>query len=338
LTRLLASVDTWLLLVLALLAALVVAAVAHRTPLARRRAGVPVLAAVVAVGALGAGYHVRGSARDVHEDQREAAARLPTGPTTMPDGPSRRAVVWAVGDGPDGRAGSRAVGRLVTADDPDRILYLGDVYDRYGPALRRTFGADVSRVAPTPGNHDWPADAAAYQAFWRRTIGQASTYYSFRTGGWTVLSLNSEVPHGEGSEQLRWLRRQAQAPGDCTIAFVHRGRYSAGRHGDQRDMAPVWDALTGRAALILAGHDHDMQRLVPRSGTTSMVVGSGGHSHYDLRPDARVAFGDDTHDGALRLLLRPGRLSYEFVAVGGAVLDRGTLTCGRTDPGRTAVG
>src|SRR5688572_23834099 len=41
----------------------------------------------------------------------------------------RSAVVWAVGDGADGGAKSRRVADMVARSKPDRLLYLGDVYD-----------------------------------------------------------------------------------------------------------------------------------------------------------------------------------------------------------------
>ena len=146
-----------------------------------------------------------------------------------------------------------------------------------------------------------------------------------------MLSLSSEAPHGPGSPQERWLRAQLRAPGTCRIAFWHRPRYSAGRrYGDQADMAPLWHDLRGRAAIAIAGHEHDMQRLEPIDGMTEFVSGAGGRSHYAVRADdRRVAFADDRDDGALRLTLRPLRAGYAFISAGGRVLDRGTLTCRR---------
>jgi hypothetical protein len=81
-------------------------------------------------------------------------------------------------------------------------------------------------------------------------------YYSFSVGGWQFLSVNSELPHRSGSAQLAWLKGRLGG-GNCRIAFWHRPRFSAGTtHGDAPDMDPVWQALRGRAALVLSGHDH----------------------------------------------------------------------------------
>jgi calcineurin-like phosphoesterase family protein len=112
-------------------------------------------------------------------------------------------------------------------------------------------------MAPTPGNHDWPDHESGYDSYWQRVTGAPTPpWYAFRAGGWHVLVLNSEAPHGPGSAQLRWLRAQLRGRTSCRLANWHRPRFSAGRHGDQPDMSPMWDALRGHAALVLSGHDH----------------------------------------------------------------------------------
>ena len=249
--------------------------------------------------------------------------------------PGERATVWAVGDGDASRASGRLVDRIA-ADDPDRLLYLGDVYERgtardfrlrYDP----TWGRLAAITAPTPGNHDWPRHSNGYGPYWRTALRRVRTaaWYAFRAGGWSILSVNSETDHDEGSPQLTWLRRRLRAPGTCRLAFWHRPRFSAGaHHGDSPGMAPVWDALRGHAAIVVAGHEHGMQRLVPIDGITSFVSGAGGHSRHPLRRgDRRLAFGDERRAGALRLRLRPGAAAWSFVAADGRVLDRGTLRC-----------
>jgi hypothetical protein len=267
--------------------------------------------------------------------------REPTG-DDVPSGPPRRAVVWAVGDGADGGAAGRAVARLVRAGPLDRFLYLGDVYGPQPAALLRgdgtaadyrtryapVFGALARRTAPTPGNHEWPQRGDGYEPYWRAVLGSAPpAYYSFTIAGWQVLSLNSEAPHDRASRQLRWLAREVARPGTCRLAFWHRPRFSAGRHGDQADVAALWDALSGRAALVVNGHDHDMQRLRPVDGITELVSGAGGHGLYGLHRDRRLAFGDDRTYGALRIDLRPGRARLRFVATGGRVLDSSVVRC-----------
>jgi hypothetical protein len=247
-----------------------------------------------------------------------------------------RATIWAVGDG-DASDGGRAVARRIGSAPFDRLLYLGDVYENgsagdFARNYAPSYGRFAARTAPTPGNHDWPEHTSGYDPYWRRALHRrrAAAWYAFDAGGWRILSVDSEDSHGETSAQLRWLRSELRRPGTCRIAFWHRPRFSAGRHGDQGDMAPVWDALRGHAAIVLGGHDHDMQRMRAVDGITEFVSGAGGHGRYGVdRGDRRLAFADDRSYGALRLVLRPGRADYAFVAARGGVLDSGTLRCRR---------
>ena len=251
--------------------------------------------------------------------------------------------VWAVGDGADGSEAAQRLAARIRGGRPDRFLYLGDVYGSGFPLAllaadgsaadfreryASVYGALAPRTAPTPGNHEWGRRAEGYEAYWRAVLRRPTpAYYAFSVGGWRLLSLNSEDDHGPRSAQVRWLRTEVRAPGRCRLAFWHRPRFSAGRHGDQPDVAPLWRALTGRAAIVLSGHDHNLQRFRPVAGLTQFVVGGGGHSRSDLRPDPRLAFGTDTTDGALRLDLRPGLARFAFVAADGRVLDRGRIRC-----------
>jgi hypothetical protein len=248
-----------------------------------------------------------------------------------------RAVVWAVGDGADGSDAARAVADRIAADEPDRLLYLGDVYEhgaavdfrrRYDPV----YGKLARITAPTPGNHDWPAHRDGYDPYWKARTGAAMPHwYAFSLGGWRIISLNSEASHEPGSAQLQWLRSELRRRrGTCTLAFWHRPRFSAGRHGDQADVAPLWDALRGHVRLVITGHDHDLQRLRPRDGMTQLVAGAGGKSHYGVDDgDRRLAFADDDHDGALRIELRTREAGLSFVAADGSVLDRSAVACSR---------
>lgn len=267
------------------------------------------------------------------EDDPGPAAR--GGTPFVPSVAGSSAVVWAVGDGADGSDNARAVVELIAADAPDRLLYLGDVYElgtaeEFRRNYETTYGPLKRITAPTPGNHEWPNAPRGYDPYWRRALRSRAIahWYAFSVAGWRILSLNSEASHGTGSAQQRWLRRQVRRRGTCRIAFWHRARFSAGRHGDQPDMAPLWDALRGRATIVLSGHDHDMQRLEPIDGITQFVSGAGGRSLYEVRADdRRLAFSDDDRYGALRLFLQRGRADYAYFAVGGQVLDEGTIRC-----------
>jgi hypothetical protein len=287
---------------------------------------------LVALASVALACSACGSSRRPAADHDHAAAPSSGDPSASGSAGRGSVDVWAVGDGADGGSDARAVAARIARLGIDRLLYLGDVYA--GPStFARNYGSAYGRFAritsPTPGNHEWPTHRTGYDPYWRSILGTTPPrYYALRVAGWEILSLNSEIPHGSDSPQLRWLRSRLRAPGNCRIAFWHRPRYSAGVvHGDAPDLQPFWDALRGRAKVVIDGHDHDMQRFAPRAGITEFVSGAGGHGLYALEPHSGLSFGDGRHYGALRLRLSRGRARYAFIAAGGQQLDSGTLSC-----------
>jgi hypothetical protein len=239
------------------------------------------------------------------------------------------AEIWAVGDA--GSPADRRVAALIERADPDRVLYVGDVYDNGTSgefeAWDDVWGGLASRMAPTPGNHEWSEANEGYDPYWTEKRGAPPTHYAFTAGGWQILVLNSE--HEEQALQEEWAR-QRSASRDCTIGVWHRPRWSAGPHSDDDAVDGLWDAVAGSAAAVISGHEHNMQVLDSGSRTLQFISGAGGYSHTS--PDAgdpRLAFGDGTHYGALRLTLHPRIARWAFVATDGRTLDEGVLRCGK---------
>src|SRR5688500_6726014 len=107
--------------------------------------------------------------------------------------------IWAFGDAHPSR--TPQVMRIVRRTNPERIIYLGDVYPRGTRADFRRWAKPIGRrylkrMAPTPGNHEWERAREGYEPFWRGVRGTTPpSYYSFRAGDWTVLSVNGEHRH-----------------------------------------------------------------------------------------------------------------------------------------------
>ena len=247
--------------------------------------------------------------------------------------PEPRAVVWAVGDGADGSTVARRLARRIERDNPDAVLYLGDVYPSgsatdYARNYEPVYGRLAPITWPTAGNHEWGNRETGYLPYWRR-YGRAKPWYRFELGGWELINLNSQEPHDPGSPQLLWLERILQREDTtCRLAFWHRPRFSSGTvHGDAPDIAPFWRALRGRARLVLNGHEHALLRYRRRAGLSEYVSGAGGQVRYALRADGRVAFGRSDQTGALRMLLTRGLARLEFRSVSGEVLDRSRAAC-----------
>jgi hypothetical protein len=245
-----------------------------------------------------------------------------------------RAVVWAAGDAATPGRNADLVAALVRRGRPDRFLYLGDVYET-GTArdFRRWYHPRFGQLAritePTIGNHEWDNRFTGYYRYWAGRKGRKQPPWSkISIAGWEIVNLNSQAPHGTGSPQIRWLEKAVSGPGNCRIAFWHRPRYSEGAYGGAPDLNPFWNRLVGRAPIVLSGHDHNLQRHSPQRGITQYVIGAGGRPRYKLHPGpSTMVWGTDDVDGALRMVLTPGRALLEFRSPRGRVLDRSTRTC-----------
>jgi hypothetical protein len=263
-----------------------------------------------------------------------AAAILLTGASSAHAGDGR-AVVWAAGDAATPGPAADRIAALVRRGKPDRFLYLGDVSETgtsrdfrlwYHPR----FGRLAHITEPTIGNHEWDNRFRGYYRYWAGQKGRRYPPWSkTRIAGWEIINLNSQAPHGSDSPQVRWLESALTGPGDCRIAFWHRPRYSAGVYAGAADLNPFWNRLSGHARLVLSGHDHNLQRHRPQKGLTQYVVGAGGRPRYNLhgRHRATLAWGRDDIDGALRMVLEPGRALLEFRSPSGRLLDRSRATC-----------
>ena len=256
------------------------------------------------------------------------------------DGEARRAAasgdVWVVGDGGVAQPDDDRLAQMIESRGAGRFVYLGDVYEtgtatEFREHYDRAFGRFKPITHPIPGNHEWPNRGAGYDRYWsdlmRRNGGRH--YYSFDVGRWHFVALNTEEPVGPGSPQFAWLERDLAGRRDnCTIAVSHSPRYTLGLHGYDESLAPVWEALSGKAVALMSGHDHNYQRLKPEDGITQFVIGSGGRARYDVDDDHwRLADSDDQHFGALRLRLSAGRADYAFITADGRQEDAGSLTC-----------
>lgn len=244
---------------------------------------------------------------------------------TSASGASCSRVVVAAGDMTNGAARSET-GRVAAAQRPDFVLTLGDEQYPAGALAdfrskydKTPWGALKPSTKPAPGNHEYMTPGAAgYFSYF-----SVPAYYAYDLGcGWRGYALNSEVAM---STQASWLRSDLAAhPASKVLAYWHRPRYSSGtHHGSDPAMQPLWDALTGRKALVLNGHEHNYER-VRVSGVRQFVVGTGGSAGYGFGPPVTGSeFRLTGVPGVLRLVLGGG-YDWRFLDRSGAVRDSGT--------------
>jgi hypothetical protein len=252
-------------------------------------------------------------------------------------------VVAAAGDIADDEEGDETTATVVRRLNPELVLTTGDNaypdgrlkdFERhYDP----TWGAFRAITRPVAGNHEYrDEDAAGYFAYFGDAAGAPRRgYYAFRRAGWLFVALNTEVAHGPGSAQLRWLEHTLRRARElCAVAYWHEPRFTAGTYDDAGDVAPFWRALhRAGVEVVLNGHHHVYARYGPldpagradRQGIRQFVVGTGGRELHELGPDRRRAAGTDTTHGVLELRLRRDEYDFRFVPVAGSrYADAGT--------------
>jgi acid phosphatase type 7 len=238
-------------------------------------------------------------------------------------------------------AGDEATAKLVTGVlelNPSAVVFtLGDnVYpngtsqeftDCYNPS----WGSFKARTRPVPGNHDYnTTNATGYYGYYGAKAGDPSKgYYSYNLGAWHIVVVNSNcwaVGGCEtGSSQEKWLRQDLKSSSNtCQIVMWHHPRFSSGlEHGNNDFMQDIWKAASeNNVELVLNGHEHTYERFAPMNavgeadsgGTTEILVGSGGISHYHLgikKPNSQT-FNADTY-GVLKLELATSGYKFEFL-------------------------
>lgn len=251
-----------------------------------------------------------------------------------------------VGDiGMCGRAEVAQAARFVATLDGD-LLLAGDIAYPQGTTanfrdcFHPSWGQFRSRWHAVPGNHEYDSPGAApYFAYFGDAAGEdASGYYAFTAGEWTILMLNSNIAATRSSPQWDFVRAQLAAQRTpCTMAVWHHPLFSSGPNGPNPFMRDMWALLeTGRVEVILNGHDHLYERFArqgadgrsdPVNGIRQFIAGGGG---AELYPVARVAANSEERiprHGVLRFTLRPAQVDWEYLTLDGGVADRGVDTC-----------
>jgi hypothetical protein len=140
--------------------------------------------------------------------------------------------------------------------------------------------------------------------------------------------------------RLTRLHQTLHAPGRAKIVFAHHSRLSRGKHGDISDVDVIWRSLfdgagVPRAALTVAGHDHNVSIYGPRpqsdphkgsvdfsKGIHVLVDGAGGRGHdVGFRGSKPDLFFDDDNYCLTRITLVDNRSADVDVLSFGAEKD-----------------
>jgi len=131
---------------------------------------------------------------------------------------------------------------------------------------------------PAAGNHEYnTAGAAPFHSVF--ALPQTSTdrlWYSYDWGFVHFAVLDTEADY---VTQVAWLAQDlASTSMPWKIVYLHRPPYSSGEHGSDTGLRTKLQPIleTYHVQLVLAGHDHDYERMKPQNGTAFVVTGGGG--------------------------------------------------------------
>ncbi|PZA07822.1 MULTISPECIES: metallophosphoesterase [unclassified Meiothermus] len=199
----------------------------------------------------------------------------------------------------------------------EALLTLGDnFYPRGEPVQRFVDELPRVKIYPAFGNHDVPALEQQLRLF-----GVGQPYYTVQLGQAEIFIVYSEA---FTPQQRAWLERAlqtSQAP--WKVVALHRPLYSSGFHGGSRSLRQSLEPLLVRygVQLVLAGHDHDYERLEAR-GIVHLVAGGGGAYLRGFRsavPESKVR---RVSANFLVLEATSNKLTVTAYGQSGEVLDR----------------
>jgi predicted phosphodiesterase len=269
----------------------------------------------------------------------------PSGALALPvrDGSIRFAVI---GDSGRGDQAQNDVARQMVAwreKFPFQfVLMLGDnIYDshtardyetKFEEPYRPLLDAGVQFYAAI-GNHD---DAA--ETHYAKFNMGGERYYTFRkserrlealvgaAARFFVLDSRSLDP-----EQLEWFRQQLAASGsDWKIAYFHHPLYTSGRY--QRaartlrlTLEPI--LIGGDVDVVLSGHEHFYERLIPQHGIFYFISGAAGSLRPgDIQRSELTARGYDRDYHFMMMEISGRELFFQAIDRAGRTIDAGVIS------------
>jgi hypothetical protein len=239
---------------------------------------------------------------------------------------------------------------------PKYVLPLGDLVYPAGtqPGFSKSYGPSwgqyKSITKPVPGNHDYgTAGASGYFGYFHARAtpleptctASCKGYYSFSTGSWHVVALNTQCSESANScasmtAQAAWLDQDLTShPTKCTLAYMHNPLFSGG-YGATPEVKVLWTVLQKHGVdLVITGHAHNYQRFASQdpsgtataAGITEIIAGTGGHSLQTLTTTTNQATHINHTFGVVQLTLGSAGWTSKFVSIANAVLDTASGTC-----------
>jgi predicted phosphodiesterase len=225
--------------------------------------------------------------------------------------------------------------------DYDLVLMVGDnIYDRHTPEdyaakferpYKPLLDAGVTFQAAI-GNHDDPA-----QIYYEKFNMRGQRYYTFRRndqplgklagGGVRFYALDSR---SFDPEQLSWLQKGLEQTGSrWKIVYFHHPIYTSGRY--QTGALTLRSVLepylvAGDADIVLSGHEHFYERILPQRGIIYFVNGAAGSlRRNDIRQTDLTARGFDTDYSFMLMEVSGSEVYFQAISRKGETVDAGVI-------------
>lgn len=226
----------------------------------------------------------------------------PTGFRTAPDPASTETIRFlAFGDSGGGGSDQLALRDQMFGVPFDFMIHTGDIaYDNgtIGQFEDNVFGVYAELLEnlalfPAAGNHDYQTlQGAPFRQVFSLPGDGGEQWYSYDYGRIHFAALDTEADY---ATQATWLDADLAATDrPWKIVYMHRPPYSSGDHGSDLALrgllAPVFEARG--VQLVLAGHDHDYERMIPQHGVAYVVTGGGGRGTRDVGSSSFTAFAE----------------------------------------------
>src|SRR5437867_1980778 len=196
-------------------------------------------------------------------------------------------------------------------------------------------GASMNRFFPVLGNHDWyTSGAKPYLDYF--VLPGNERYYDFTSGPVQFFAIDSDShePDGNSSSSIQaiWLESFLSASSATwKLVYLHHPPYSSGQVGSNSRLQ--WPYQAWGATAVLAGHDHDYERII-KNGFPYFVNGLGGESIFSFRTavsGSQVRYSGDY--GAMLVDASDMSITFKFINRKGAVIDTYTINAAPTTDG-----
>lgn len=223
------------------------------------------------------------------------------------------------------------------------VVMLGDnIYPPHGPddfttKFEQPYRALLERGVTfhaAIGNHDLDSELnyAKFNMEGRR-------YYTFRRNEHRLEGLSGAGvrffvldSRSLDPQQLIWLRDELSRSGtDWKICYLHHPIYTSGRYTSaaralRLALEPIF--VNGDVDMVLSGHEHFYERMVPQHGVSYFISGGAGSLRQaDIRrPSPIMARGFDTDFHFMMMEVSGDTLYFQAISRTGDTIDAGSIT------------